>query len=131
MIATGVQYSRARLRAAVRRRSWGIDAGLPRARATAEVGIEGGRAVRTTPNGQHAEVQGRVHVIVRVDPRYFRPAEVDTLQGDATQARLVLGWQPTIGFDELVREMVEHDFQAARRDGVVQRAGYDVPRRHE
>jgi GDPmannose 4,6-dehydratase len=47
-------------------------------------------------------------VIVRVDPRYFRPAEVDTLLGDATRARQLLGWSPTIGFDDLVHEMVPH-----------------------
>jgi len=69
-------------------------------------------------------------VVVRVDPRYFRPAEVDTLLGDARRAREVLGWEPAIGFDELVREMVESDLRQARRDGLVQQAGYAVPARH-
>ena len=69
-------------------------------------------------------------IVVRVDPRYFRPAEVDTLLGDARRAREVLGWKPAIGFDELVREMVESDLRQARRDGLVQQAGYAVPARH-
>ncbi|HVW66378.1 MAG TPA: GDP-mannose 4,6-dehydratase [Candidatus Peribacteraceae bacterium] len=47
--------------------------------------------------------------IVRIDPRYFRPSEVEFLQGDASKARRVLGWEPTIGFHELVRRMMEHD----------------------
>ena len=76
-------------------------------------------------------VDGEGRVIVAVDPRYFRPAEVDTLLGDATRARQVLGWAPEVGFDDLVREMVEHDFRSARRDGLVQRAGYATPPRHE
>lgn len=56
--------------------------------------------------------QGRVRV--RVDPRYFRPAEVDLLLGDATKARQKLGWQPRVRFPELVRMMVEHDLALAR-----------------
>ncbi|MEQ8900574.1 MAG: GDP-mannose 4,6-dehydratase, partial [Roseovarius sp.] len=56
-------------------------------------------------------------VIVRVDPQYFRPAEVETLLGDASKARQELGWTPETSFDELVREMVESDFEEAKRDG--------------
>lgn len=52
-------------------------------------------------------------VIVSVDPRYFRPTEVETLLGDATKARDILGWTPEISFDELVREMTEQDFRDA------------------
>jgi GDPmannose 4,6-dehydratase len=55
--------------------------------------------------------------IVRVDPRYFRPAEVETLLGDATRARERLGWQPRTGLDAMVREMVEADLEEARRHG--------------
>jgi len=51
--------------------------------------------------------------IISVDPRYFRPSEVDTLLGDATKAREVLGWQPEISFDELVEEMVDADLKIA------------------
>jgi len=61
------------------------------------------------------DAQGRV--ILRVDPQYFRPAEVETLLGDASKAQQQLGWQPETGFDELVREMVESDLEEARRDG--------------
>jgi GDPmannose 4,6-dehydratase len=64
--------------------------------------------------------------VVRVDPRYFRPAEVDTLLGDASRARAELGWRPLANFDELVREMVESDLGLARRDALVSREGYRV-----
>jgi GDPmannose 4,6-dehydratase len=66
------------------------------------------------------------HTVVRVDPRYFRPAEVDTLLGDATRARTELGWSPRTDFDALVGEMVESDLQLARRDALVSREGYRV-----
>ncbi|MGR3316584.1 MAG: GDP-mannose 4,6-dehydratase, partial [Roseovarius indicus] len=56
-------------------------------------------------------------VIVRVDPQYFRPAEVETLLGDASKARQELGWTPETSFDELVREMVESDLEEAKRNG--------------
>jgi GDPmannose 4,6-dehydratase len=53
---------------------------------------------------------------VEIDQRYYRPAEVDTLLGDAGKARRVLGWEPTIGFEELVKLMVDHDLQLARQE---------------
>jgi len=64
--------------------------------------------------------------VVRIDPRYFRPAEVDSLLGDATKARTELGWTPQVDFAELVREMVESDLTLARRDALVSREGYRV-----
>lgn len=70
-------------------------------------------------------------VIVRVDPRYFRPTEVDTLLGDATKAREKLGWVPQITFDELVREMVTKDLDEAKKDTLVQRHGFTVFERKE
>jgi GDPmannose 4,6-dehydratase len=70
-------------------------------------------------------------VIVKVDPRYFRPAEVETLLGDATRAREKLGWSPRITFDALVREMVQEDLKAAERDELVRRSGYDAKTYHE
>ncbi|MEP7244006.1 MAG: GDP-mannose 4,6-dehydratase [Gammaproteobacteria bacterium] len=62
--------------------------------------------------------------VVRVDPRYFRPAEVETLLGDASKARNQLGWMPTVSFDDLVSEMVKGDLELARRDSMVLREGY-------
>ncbi|GGY15818.1 GDP-mannose 4,6-dehydratase [Rhodanobacter panaciterrae] len=71
---------------------------------------------------QGLDVDGRV--IVAVDPRYFRPAEVDTLLGDSSKAKLELGWEATTGFDELVREMAEADLRTAQRDALVTKHGY-------
>lgn len=69
--------------------------------------------------------------IVAVDPRYFRPAEVETLLGDPTKARQKLGWQPTTTFDELVSEMILEDLQIAQRDQLVKRSGFKVHDRLE
>ncbi len=65
-------------------------------------------------------------VRVRVDPRYFRPTEVDTLLGDASKAKALLGWSPEIGFDELVAEMVATDRTIASRDALNRRHGFPV-----
>jgi len=62
--------------------------------------------------------------VVAIDPRYYRPAEVETLLGDPTKAREKLGWEPRIGFDELVREMMRSDLALARRDALIVDAGY-------
>jgi GDPmannose 4,6-dehydratase len=62
--------------------------------------------------------------VVRVDPRYLRPAEVDALLGDASKARRVLGWRPEISFDDLITEMVDHDLKLARRDALIKREGF-------
>jgi GDPmannose 4,6-dehydratase len=70
-------------------------------------------------------------VIVRIDARYFRPTEVETLLGDPSRARARLGWRSEIGFDELVREMVAADLEIARRDAMVAREGYRVYSHHE
>ncbi len=70
-------------------------------------------------------------VVVRVDPRYFRPTEVDTLVGDATKARERLGWSPRTGFRELVDEMVRSDLELARRDRLACEAGFATPRGRE
>ena len=69
--------------------------------------------------------------LVRVDPRYFRPAEVETLLGDATKAREKLGWQPKTSFHELVAEMVREDLKEAERDELCKREGFRVLNRHE
>ena len=70
-------------------------------------------------------------VLVRVDPRYFRPTEVDSLLGDASKIRDRLGWRPEITFDALVREMIEADLALAKRDALVAKEGYRVFQRHE
>jgi GDPmannose 4,6-dehydratase len=59
------------------------------------------------------------HRHVEIDARYFRPTEVDLLQGDASKARRLLSWQPRVGFRELARMMVEADLQAAERERVM------------
>ena len=69
--------------------------------------------------------------IVAVDPRYFRPTEVETLLGDATKAREKLGWVPKIRFHDLVAEMMREDLKAAERDELVKRHGYDAYDFHE
>jgi GDPmannose 4,6-dehydratase len=66
-----------------------------------------------------------------VDPRYFRPAEVDTLLGDASKARRQLGWTPQTTFAELVREMIECDWRLAQRDALVEREGFGAYKHHE
>ena len=68
---------------------------------------------------------------VAIDPRYFRPAEVETLLGDPRKAREKLGWVPTTTFEELVAEMMQADLSMARRDALVESAGYRALKRHE
>ena len=65
--------------------------------------------------------------IVAVEPRYFRPTEVDTLLGDARKAKAKLGWQPKIPFEQLVKEMVRNDLKLAERDELIQRHGHSTP----
>jgi len=112
VIATGVQYSVREF----------VDA------AARELGIE----LRWQGEGveEHAlDAQGRK--VVAVDPRYFRPTEVETLLGDASKARRQLGWTPKITFAQLVSEMVREDLKTAERDELVRRHGYRSPERHE
>ena len=69
--------------------------------------------------------------LVRVDPRYFRPTEVETLLGDPTKARRKLGWTAEVTFPELVADMVESDLEVAKRDAMVAKEGYKVYSHHE
>lgn len=69
--------------------------------------------------------------IVQVDPRYFRPTEVETLLGDPSKAKAKLGWSPKISFQELVREMVQDDFKSAQRDDLVKKHGFAAYDYHE
>jgi GDPmannose 4,6-dehydratase len=75
---------------------------------------------------EHAIDQATGKTVVRVDSRYFRPTEVDTLLGDPSKARKQLGWQAEIGFEALVREMVDADRRLAERDALVANAGFSV-----
>jgi GDPmannose 4,6-dehydratase len=112
VIATGVQYSVRDF----------VDA------AGAEIGIAlNWRGEGVDEKGYDA--QG--NCIVRVDPRYFRPTEVETLLGDATKAREKLGWTPKISFAGLVSEMVREDLKAAERDELVKKHGFKAMDRHE
>ncbi|WP_019626101.1 GDP-mannose 4,6-dehydratase [Thioalkalivibrio sp. ALJT] len=84
--------------------------------------------------GEGVDEQGfddKGRCIVSVDPRYFRPTEVETLLGDARKARRELGWEPRIRFDELVAEMVREDLQSAERDELVREHGYRTLSHHE
>lgn len=71
------------------------------------------------------------NTVIRIDPRYFRPTEVDTLLGDASKARAELGWEPEVSFESLVSEMVRQDLALAERDALVAREGYKVFNYHE
>ena len=74
-------------------------------------------------------VSGRT--LVRVDPRYFRPTEVETLLGDPTKAKQKLGWTAEVSFPDLVADMVKSDLEVAKRDALVAREGYKVYSHHE
>ena len=107
-------------------------------RAAAELGItvafsgDGEQEVGTVAAVSGVKAQCKVgDVIVRVDPRYFRPAEVETLLGDPSKAKQKLGWTPVTTLAELVREMVESDYVAAKRDSLVKQAGYQAFDYHE
>ncbi len=80
--------------------------------------------------GEHAGVRAG-QVIVRVDPRYFRPTEVETLLGDASKAREKLGWEARTSFDALVREMVDCDLAAARKYALIRENGFEAFAHHE
>jgi GDPmannose 4,6-dehydratase len=87
-----------------------------------------GQGIRWEGNGvdERGVDQESGRVIVRIDPRYFRPTEIDSLLGDASKARARLGWAPSVSFDQLVREMVVADLQHAKRDAMIVRHGYRI-----
>lgn len=70
-------------------------------------------------------------IIVKIDSRYFRPTEVDTLLGDPSKARQKLGWRAETSFAALVKEMVDADLETARRDALVAGEGFRTYQRHE
>lgn len=97
-------------------------------RAIAELGM----SIQWQGRGAHEkgyDENGRC--IVAVDPRYFRPTEVETLLGDPTKAKMKLGWEPRTSFEELVAEMVREDIKVAEREELVKSRGYGVQSRWE
>ena len=78
-------------------------------------------------NGDNAPNIEVGDVIVRIDPRYFRPAEVETLLGDPTKAKQKLGWTPKISVKEMCSEMVEYDLKIAKQHALLKMHGYDLP----
>jgi len=76
---------------------------------------------------EHLELDWQQYV--KIDPRYYRPTEVDALRGDASKARARLGWEPRVGIDELVRRMVAHDLELARQELTLREAGHVVAAR--
>jgi GDPmannose 4,6-dehydratase len=126
VIATGVQYS-VREFVELSAAELGIHLRFE-GHGAAEVGVVAAvEAVR----GEQKAACTPGDVVVRVDPRYFRPTEVETLLGDPTKAREKLGWVPRTTLPELVREMVETDFTSARRDHLVKSAGFQAYDYHE
>ncbi|QQX88685.1 GDP-mannose 4,6-dehydratase [Cupriavidus necator] len=83
-------------------------------------------AVVEAISGEMAPALAVGDVIVKVDPRYFRPAEVETLLGDPTKAKAKLGWEPEITLDEMIAEMVASDLDQARRHALLRQHGFDV-----
>jgi GDPmannose 4,6-dehydratase len=82
------------------------------------------KAIVTYVDGDMAPSVKIGDTIVAIDPRYYRPTEVDTLLGDYNKAHEVLGWKPKTGFDELVSEMVQHDLEQARRNALLKAHGF-------
>jgi GDPmannose 4,6-dehydratase len=123
VIATGVQYS---VRDFIRKAA---------ARLGVTVGFEGKgineQAVVKAIEGSNAPELKVGQVIVRVDPRYFRPTEVETLLGDPSKAKAELGWVPEITLDTMVAEMVAHDLDQAKRHALLKTHGYDVSVSHD
>jgi len=84
-------------------------------------------AVVETNEGDQASAVNVGDVIVRVDPRYFRPAEVETLLGDPAKAKAKLGWEPEITLQQMCAEMVAEDLKVAKRHALLKEHGYEIP----
>lgn len=123
VIATGVQYS---VREFIRRSALQLGITL---RFDGE-GVEE-KAIVECIEGDKAPALKVGDVIVKVDPRYFRPAEVETLLGDPTKAKEKLGWTPEITLDEMIVEMVAFDLDKARQHAMLKKAGFAVSVSHE
>jgi len=116
VIATGKQYS-VREFVNLSARTLGIELEWS-GNGEAEKGYVG----KVTGNKVSAKLEGKA--IVAVDPRYYRPAEVETLLGDPTNARQKLGWEPRITLQQMIQEMVDNDLELARRDALVKKHGF-------
>jgi GDPmannose 4,6-dehydratase len=126
VIATGVQYS-VRQFVEFSAKELGITLAF-----SGEGDKEIGTVAKVEPIGGKLLAKCKVgDVIVRVDPRYYRPTEVETLLGDPTKAKQKLGWTPTTTLPQLVKEMVEADYNAAKRDSLVKLAGFQAYDYHE
>ncbi len=123
VIATGVQFS---VREFIRRSALQLGVTL----SFEGVGVEE-RAVVAAIEGDKAPALKVGDVIVKVDPRYFRPSEVETLLGDPTKAKEKLGWTPEITLDEMIAEMVAFDLDKARQHAMLKNAGFSVSVTHE
>ncbi|MDE2454573.1 MAG: GDP-mannose 4,6-dehydratase [Burkholderiales bacterium] len=122
VIATGVQYSvRQFVEFAARELGITLEFSGEGELETARVKQVEGKLAQCKPGD----------VVVRVDPRYFRPTEVETLLGDPGKAKTLLGWTPKTSLQELVKEMVEADYTAAKRDSLVKLAGFQAYDYHE
>ena len=84
-------------------------------------------ATVTGVTGDHAPAVAEGDVLMRIDPRYFRPAEVETLLGDPAKAKAKLGWTPEITAQEMCAEMVSADLQTAKRHALLKEHGLDLP----
>jgi len=117
VIATGVQYSVRQF----------VERAATRLGVTLEFSGEGMAEVGTVVKVDGTRAQCRPgDVVIKVDPRYFRPTEVESLLGDASKAKSKLGWSPRISFADLVREMVDADYASAQRDSLVKEAGFQA-----
>ncbi|MGL4603039.1 MAG: GDP-mannose 4,6-dehydratase [Iodobacter sp.] len=119
VIATGVQYS-------VRQFITWSAAHLGLELEFVGTGVEE-QAVIKSITGDKAPALKVGDIIVRVDPRYFRPAEVETLLGDPTKAKTKLGWTPQITVQEMCEEMVAHDLKDAQQHALLKNHGFEVP----
>jgi GDPmannose 4,6-dehydratase len=123
VIATGVQYSVRTF----------IEKAAARLGITVTFRGEGVKeeAVVKSITGKNAPALKVGDVIVKVDPRYFRPTEVETLLGDPAKAKAELGWVPEITLDQMVAEMVAYDLDHAKQHALLKKHGYDVAVTHE
>jgi len=98
-----------------------------------EIGIVDAFSASIDGNGEKLKIKGPEvgQVIVKIDPRYFRPTEVESLLGDPSKAKMMLGWEPKISFGDLVKEMVLADLEVAQRDALVRKHGFKSFNYHE